>query len=119
MQQALFRAPLLRTTRAPFDARSSPVTYATFVTGLAWMTSWQVAQTIRVLRRFFAILAAHAGWPGPAAPRLASLRTWWDSTLPGLPHSSHRRVRSRWISSLRGCGGQHHGLRGFQLGLAA
>ena len=32
MQQALFRAPLLRTTRAPFDARSSPVTYATFVT---------------------------------------------------------------------------------------
>ena len=35
--KALFRAPLLRTTRAPFDARSSPVAYAAFVTGVAWM----------------------------------------------------------------------------------
>ena len=42
----LFRAALLRTTRARFRARSSPVTYAAVV-GLAWMTSWQAAQTTR------------------------------------------------------------------------
>jgi hypothetical protein len=29
------------------------------------MTSWQGWQTTRVLRRFLAIRAAHAGWPGP------------------------------------------------------
>ena len=37
--EILFRAALLRTTRAPFGARSSPVTYAAFVTGRAWMAS--------------------------------------------------------------------------------
>src|SRR5664280_1135257 len=98
----LFRAALLRTTRAPFNARGSPVTYAAFVTGLAWMTSWQAAQTTRVLRRLVAMNVAHAGWPDPACPRLASLRTWCTSTLLGSPHSSHRWVRSRWINSFRG-----------------
>src|SRR5690349_22155649 len=33
----LFRAAFLRTQRAPFDALGSPVTYAVFATGLAWM----------------------------------------------------------------------------------
>ena len=47
-------------------------------------------QTTRVLRRILAMSAAHAGWPGPAFPRLASFRTWCTSTLPGSPHSSHR-----------------------------
>ena len=56
----------------------------------------------RVLRRFLAMTAAHAGWFGPAAPRLVSFLTWCTNTLPGSPHSSHRRVRSRWISSFRG-----------------
>ena len=48
------------------------------------MASWQVAQTIRVLRRILAMSAAHAGWPGPASPRLASLRTWWHQHLARL-----------------------------------
>jgi integrase len=67
-----------------------------------WMTSWQGWQTTRVLRRFLAMSAAQAGWPGPGVPRLASLRTWCTITVPGLPHSSHRRVRRRRTSSLRG-----------------
>ena len=33
----LFRAAFLRTQRAPFDALGSPVTYAVFATGFAWM----------------------------------------------------------------------------------
>jgi transposase InsO family protein len=33
----LFRAAFLRTQRAPFDALGSPVTYAVFTMGLAWM----------------------------------------------------------------------------------
>jgi putative transposase len=33
----LFRAAFLRTQRAPFDALGSPVTYAVFTTGFAWM----------------------------------------------------------------------------------
>jgi transposase InsO family protein len=33
----LFRAAFLRTQRAPFDALGSPVTYAVFAMGLAWM----------------------------------------------------------------------------------
>ena len=49
-------------------------------------------------------------WP-PGLPRLASLRTWCTSTLPGSPHSSHRRVRSRVISSLRAVGGTGLGMR--------
>ena len=102
--ELLFRAALLRTTRTRFRVCGSPMIYAAVVTGLAWMASWQGWQTTRVLRRFLAMRAAHAGWFGPAAPRLASLLTWCTSTLPGSPHSSHRRVRSRWISSLRGWG---------------
>ena len=44
-----------------FQARGSPVTYAAFMTGWAWMTSWQEAQTTRVLRRLVAMSAVHAG----------------------------------------------------------
>ena len=33
----LFRAAFLRTQRAPFDALGSPVTYAVFAMGFAWM----------------------------------------------------------------------------------
>ena len=78
MGKLLFRAALLRTTRARFRARGSPVTYAAFVTGWAWMTSWQAAQTTRVLRRLVAMSAAHAGWPGPAVPG-------WRACGPGAP----------------------------------
>jgi hypothetical protein len=54
-----------------------------------------------VLRRILAMRAAHAGWPGPGLPRLASAVTWWTATVAPCSHSSHRRLRSRWISSLR------------------
>ncbi len=37
VNQGLFRAAFLRTQRAPFDALGSPVTYAVFATGFAWM----------------------------------------------------------------------------------
>src|SRR5207247_8562236 len=57
----LFRAAFLRTRLAPFNAPGSPVTYAACATGLAWMYSWQGAQTPRVLRRIRAMCAAHAG----------------------------------------------------------
>ena len=57
---------------------------------------------MRVLRRIFAMRAAHAGWPGPGVPRSASLATWWTATVVPCSHSSHRRLRSRRISSLRG-----------------
>jgi hypothetical protein len=79
------------------------VTYAAVAAGCPWwMTSWQGWQTTRVLRRFLAMSAAQMGWSGPGVPRLASLRTWCTITVPGLPHSSHRRARSRRTSSLRG-----------------
>ena len=62
-------------------------------------------QVMRVLRRFLPFSPPSRagrdrvprGWracgPGAPAPR------------PACPHSSHRRARSRWISSLRGQGG--------------
>jgi len=59
----------------PFDALGSPVTCAACATGFAWMWSWHSVQTMRVLRRIFAMRAAHAGWPGPGLPRLASPAT--------------------------------------------
>jgi hypothetical protein len=37
----LSRAASLRTQRALFGALGSPVTYAAFATGFAWMCSWQ------------------------------------------------------------------------------
>ena len=37
------------------------------------MTSWQAAQTTRVLRRLVAMSVAHAGWPGPAGPEAGEL----------------------------------------------
>jgi hypothetical protein len=57
---------------------------------------------MRVLRRIFAMTAAHAGWPGPGFPRWASLAMWWTATVVPCSHSSQYRLRSRWISSLRG-----------------
>ena len=39
-------------------------------------------------------------WPA----RSASLRTWWISTAVRVSHHSHRRARSRVISSLRRVG---------------
>ena len=41
--------------------------YAAVVTGWVWMTSWQAAQTTRVLRRLVAMSAAHGGWPDPGS----------------------------------------------------
>jgi hypothetical protein len=78
--------------------------YAACVTGVAWMTSWQGWQTTSVLRRFLAMRAAHAGWLGSGVPSRASLAIWWTATVAPCSHSSHLRVRSRWISSLRGVG---------------
>ena len=55
-----------------------------------------------VLRRILAMRAAHAGWPGPGFPSWLSPATWWTATVAPCSHSSHHRLRSRWISSLRG-----------------
>lgn len=100
--QALFRAAPLRTTRASFDARGSPVIYAVWAVGCPlWIASWQGWQTTRVLRRVLNMSAAHAGWP-MCVSRLASLRTWRTITGPGSPHSSHLRVKSRRTSSFLG-----------------
>jgi hypothetical protein len=49
---------------------------------LAWIRSWQEAQTTRVLRRRFAMALAHWGCSGPGAGRSLSLRTWWTSIFP-------------------------------------
>jgi hypothetical protein len=57
---------------------------------------------MRVLRRILAMRAAHAGWPGPGLPGCLSAVTWWTATVVPCWHSSHARLRSRWISSLRG-----------------
>ena len=57
---------------------------------------------MRVLRRILAMRAAHAGWPGPGLPSRASAAMWWAATVAPCSHSSHRRLRSRWISSLYG-----------------
>src|SRR6266536_3363603 len=48
---------------------------------------------MRVLRRIFAMRAAHAGWPGPGSPSWLSLATWWTATVVPVSHSSHRRLR--------------------------
>ena len=55
-----------------------------------------------VLRRIFAMRAAHAGWPGPGFPSSLRLVTWWTATVVPVSQSSHSRLRSRVISSLRG-----------------
>ena len=96
MTQGLFRAAPLRTTRAPFGARGSPVIYAVFALGCPqWMASWQGWQTTRVFRRFWIMSAAHAGGLAVRLPRLASFRTWCTATLAGSPHISHLLRRSR------------------------
>jgi hypothetical protein len=59
-----------------FNAPGSPAIYAACAIGLAWIQSWQGAQTMRVLRRILAMRAAHAGWPGPGLPSCLSAATW-------------------------------------------
>ena len=52
------------------------MTYAALVTGWVWMTSWQAAQTTRVLRRLVAMSGRPRGlvWPGlPEAGEFADL----------------------------------------------
>src|SRR5207245_4004969 len=65
--------------------------YAACATGGAWMWSWHWAQTTSVLRRIFAMSAAHAGWPGPGLPGSASLATWWTATAAPWAQSSPGR----------------------------
>src|SRR5215472_12012244 len=68
--RVLLRTAFLRTTRAPFSARGSLVTYAVLRTGCPWMTSWQARQTVRVLHRICVIFACtgrklcRCCWPG-------------------------------------------------------
>ena len=76
-----FRAASLQTQRAPFNALGFPAIYAAFATGLAWIYSWHAAQTMSVLRRIFAMRAAHAGWPGPGFPSSLRPVTWWTATV--------------------------------------
>jgi hypothetical protein len=59
-----------------FRASGFPAIYAACVTGFTWIQSWQAAQTMRVLRRIFAMSAAHAGWPGPGFPSVLRPVTW-------------------------------------------
>ena len=48
-----------------------------------------------VLRRFFAMRAAHAGWPGPGFPSALRPVTWWTATVVPVSHSSHSRLVRR------------------------
>ena len=104
MKPGLFRAASLQTQRAAFTALSFPAIYAASATGVAWMCSWHAAQTMSVLRRIFAMRAAHAGWPGPGFPSSLRRVTWWTATVVPVSQSSHSRLRSRLISCLRGEG---------------
>ena len=97
-----FPGSLPPTQRAPFDALSFPAIYAACATGFAWIQSWHGAQTMSVLRRIFAMSAAHAGWPGPGFPSVLRPVTWWTVTVVPVSQSSHSRVRSLLTSSLRG-----------------
>src|SRR6266536_2670123 len=81
VQAGLFRAASLQTQHAPFSALSFPAIYVACATGAAWMYSWQLAQTMSVLRRIFAMSAAHAGWPGPGFPSSLRRATWWTATV--------------------------------------
>jgi hypothetical protein len=78
----LCRVTPLRTPRASFPARGSPVIYAVVAVRCPWwIVSWQGWQTTRVLRRFLVMRAAHGGRPGPGLPSWASLRIWWTCTF--------------------------------------
>src|SRR4249919_211420 len=70
--------------------------------GFCITLSWHAAQTMSVLRRIFAMRAAHAGWPGPGFPSSLRRVTWWTATVVPVSQSSHSRLRSRLISCLRG-----------------
>jgi hypothetical protein len=85
-----------------FQVPGFPAIYVACATGFAWIRSWHGAQTVSVLRRFLAMMAAHAGWSGPGFPSSLSLATWWTITVVSVSQSSHSRWRSRASSSLRG-----------------
>jgi len=93
------------TSHAPFSARRSPVSQARRCCRVgrpAWMSSWQVRQTIRVLRRRVAMRRTQSG--GVARPRRwRSLRwqIWCTSTCSREPHNSQVSARSRWTNSVR------------------
>jgi hypothetical protein len=74
----LFRAASRRTGRDGFPVirLSSDYCVRDGAGCPAWIRSWQVAQTTRVLRRRFAMALAHEGCGGPGAPRSVSLRMW-------------------------------------------
>ena len=61
---------------------------------------------MRVLRRIFAMSAAHAGWPGSGLPRLASPATWWTATVVPCSHSSHLPSAEPGDQLLAGVGGR-------------
>src|SRR5205823_9303402 len=98
----LFRTAPSRTRRARFPGTGLSSDYAACATGFAWIQSWHGAQTMSVLRRILAMSAAHAGWSGPGFPSALRPVTWWTATVAPVSHSSHSRLRSRVISSLRG-----------------
>src|SRR5271165_6915149 len=68
MNRAFSGQPPSKPDVPAFRASGFPAIYAACATGFAWIQSWQTAQTMSVLRRFFAMRAAHAGWPGPGFP---------------------------------------------------
>ena len=76
--RSLFPTTPLRTRRASFPSNGLSSDYAVSVAVRfsAWMASWQVVQTTRVLRRRFTMSCAHAGCAGPGWPRSASFRMW-------------------------------------------
>ena len=43
-----------------------------------------------VLRRIFAMRAAHAGWPGPGFPSSLRPVTWWTATVVPVSQSLRR-----------------------------
>ncbi len=55
---------------------------------------------MRVLRRIFAMRAAHAGWPGPGLPSWLSAATWWTVTVVPCSHSSHAKQARKFLAYL-------------------
>ena len=64
------------------------------------------AQTMSVLRRIFAMRAAHAGWPGPGCPSALRPVTWWTATVVPVSQSSHSRCAEPGYQLLAGVGGR-------------
>jgi len=84
------RSASRRTPGVPaFQAPGSPAIYAACATGFAWIQSWHGAQTMSVLRRFFAMRAAHAG----LLPR--SRRTLSTTSVVCITHPSWSSIVHR------------------------